>query len=209
MVPASTLMYGSILSSVTWNPRASSSEPIEAAASPFPRDDTTPPVTKMNFGVTRDLLSSPCPSSIRQPPPAPPLSCAHGRQVSDRARGPWPGPRAVRAARPPPPRRPPRRAAARPDPRAGTTRCDGVPPAPPPATLPTPTPPEPAGAPPPRDSVAAAPPRRDGAPGRGPRPRRSGPPHRPPRRAGARSDQRRAATDRRAGRGGSARRYRQ
>ena len=30
-------------------PRASSSEPIDAAASPLPSDETTPPVTKMNF----------------------------------------------------------------------------------------------------------------------------------------------------------------
>src|SRR5262249_32780738 len=52
MVPASTLMYGSIFCSVTRNPRASSSDPMEAAASPLPRDDTTPPVTKMNFVVT-------------------------------------------------------------------------------------------------------------------------------------------------------------
>src|SRR6266481_2002359 len=208
MVPASTLMYGSILSSVTWNPRASSSEPIEAAASPFPRDDTTPPVTKMNFGVTRDLLSSPCPSSIRQPPRAPPLSYAPGRRGSDRASGPGPAPRAARAARPPPPRRPPTRAAARPGPRGETTRCDGAPLALPPARPRTPAPPEPAGALPPRDSVAAGPPRRDVAPGRGPRPRRSGPPHRPPRRAGARTDQRRASTDRRAGRGAPAPRYR-
>src|SRR5439155_15943607 len=33
------------------NPRASSSAPIEAAARPLPRDDTTPPVTKMYFGA--------------------------------------------------------------------------------------------------------------------------------------------------------------
>jgi hypothetical protein len=30
-------------------PRASSNEPMEAEASPLPRDDTTPPDTKMNF----------------------------------------------------------------------------------------------------------------------------------------------------------------
>src|SRR5215831_18836979 len=45
-------MYGSIFCSVTRKPRASSSDPIEAAASPLPKDDTTPPVTKMNFVVT-------------------------------------------------------------------------------------------------------------------------------------------------------------
>src|SRR5688572_7333576 len=57
MVPASTLMYGSIFRSVTRKPRASSNDPIEAAASPLPSDDTTPPVTKMNFGPTSSLLS--------------------------------------------------------------------------------------------------------------------------------------------------------
>src|SRR5258705_6045236 len=61
MVPASTLMYGSIFCSVTRKPRASSSAPIEAAARPLPRHDTTPPVTKMYFGAnsssSRDPLS--------------------------------------------------------------------------------------------------------------------------------------------------------
>src|SRR5262249_34131847 len=42
-------MYGSILTSVTRSPRASSNAPIDADATPFPSDDTTPPVTKMNF----------------------------------------------------------------------------------------------------------------------------------------------------------------
>src|SRR2546426_6215496 len=52
-------MYGSIFCSVTRNPRASSNAPIEAAASPLPRDETTPPVTKMYFGANS--------SSFRQP----------------------------------------------------------------------------------------------------------------------------------------------
>src|SRR6266446_8594464 len=56
MVPASTLMYGSIFWSVTRKPRASRSEPMEAEASPFPSDDTTPPVTKMYFVGTSSLL---------------------------------------------------------------------------------------------------------------------------------------------------------
>jgi hypothetical protein len=34
---------------VTVRPRASRRQPMEAAASPFPRDDKTPPVMKMNF----------------------------------------------------------------------------------------------------------------------------------------------------------------
>src|SRR5262245_45653782 len=45
-------MYGSIFWSVTRNPRASSRHPIEAAASPLPSDETTPPVTKMYFVAT-------------------------------------------------------------------------------------------------------------------------------------------------------------
>src|SRR6185369_8555344 len=55
MVPASTLMYGSIFCNVTRKPRASSSEPMEADASPLPSDDTTPPVTKMYFAATSSL----------------------------------------------------------------------------------------------------------------------------------------------------------
>jgi len=34
---------------VTVRPRASSRQPMEAAASPLPRDDRTPPVMNMNF----------------------------------------------------------------------------------------------------------------------------------------------------------------
>src|SRR3970282_1861623 len=42
-------MYGSSLSIVIRNPRASRSAPMEAAAIPLPREETTPPVTKMNL----------------------------------------------------------------------------------------------------------------------------------------------------------------
>src|SRR5262249_42683334 len=52
-------MYGSIFCNVTRKPRASSSAPIEAAARPLPRYDTTPPITKLYFGAT--------PSSFRDP----------------------------------------------------------------------------------------------------------------------------------------------
>src|ERR1700683_380287 len=34
-------------------PRLSSRQPMEAAATPFPREETTPPVTKMYFGAVR------------------------------------------------------------------------------------------------------------------------------------------------------------
>src|SRR5215204_4091615 len=40
-------MYGSNFCIVTLSPRSTSSRPREAAAIPFPREDTTPPVTKM------------------------------------------------------------------------------------------------------------------------------------------------------------------
>src|SRR5262245_36964578 len=59
MVPASTLMYGSIFCKVTRKPRASSSAPIEAAARPLPSDDTTPPVTKMYFGANSSSSRDP------------------------------------------------------------------------------------------------------------------------------------------------------
>src|SRR3954454_12979275 len=47
MVPGSTLIYGSNFCMVTLSPRSTSSRPNDAAAMPFPREDTTPPVTKM------------------------------------------------------------------------------------------------------------------------------------------------------------------
>src|ERR1044071_6666598 len=47
MVPGSTLMYGSNFISVTEKPRDSRMAPTEAAATPLPREDTTPPVMKM------------------------------------------------------------------------------------------------------------------------------------------------------------------
>src|SRR5882762_5275156 len=46
MVPGSTLMYGSSLILVTRMPRDSRIAAREAAAMPFPREETTPPVTK-------------------------------------------------------------------------------------------------------------------------------------------------------------------
>src|SRR2546425_7451227 len=64
MVPASTLMYGSIFCSVTRNPRASSRAPIEAAASPLPSDETTPPVTKMYFGANSSSSRDPLPDML-------------------------------------------------------------------------------------------------------------------------------------------------
>ncbi len=42
-------MYGSSFINVSSRPRFSRSAPIDAATIPFPTDDTTPPVTKMNL----------------------------------------------------------------------------------------------------------------------------------------------------------------
>jgi hypothetical protein len=40
---------------LTLSPRLSNRQPIEAAASPLPNEDTTPPVTKMYFA---DIVAS-------------------------------------------------------------------------------------------------------------------------------------------------------
>lgn len=47
MVPGSTFIYGSTLIKETDKPLDSNNAPNEAAAIPFPSDDTTPPVIKM------------------------------------------------------------------------------------------------------------------------------------------------------------------
>src|SRR6476659_7593815 len=51
IVPGSTLRYGSNFWSWTRRPRAFSRRPSDAATIPFPRADTTPPVTKTYFGA--------------------------------------------------------------------------------------------------------------------------------------------------------------
>src|SRR5262249_18152534 len=51
IVPGSTLRYGSNFCSCTRKPRALSRRPSEAATIPFPRAETTPPVTKTYFGA--------------------------------------------------------------------------------------------------------------------------------------------------------------
>src|SRR3954468_9644 len=57
MVPGSTLMYGSNFCMVTLNPRSTSRRPSEAAAMPFPSEDTTPPVTKMYLVAVEPVIS--------------------------------------------------------------------------------------------------------------------------------------------------------
>src|ERR1700689_1717535 len=56
MVPGSTFRYGSHFWRVTLRPRLSRRNPIEAAPTPFPSEETTPPVTKMYFGAERKGL---------------------------------------------------------------------------------------------------------------------------------------------------------
>src|SRR5229473_1141730 len=53
IVPGSTLRYGSHFCRVTLKPRLSRRQPIEEAATPFPSEETTPPVTKIYFGAIR------------------------------------------------------------------------------------------------------------------------------------------------------------
>src|SRR5580698_10223289 len=56
MVPGSTFRYGSHFWRVTRSPRLSRRQPIEAAATPLPKEETTPPVTKIYFGGGRKGL---------------------------------------------------------------------------------------------------------------------------------------------------------
>src|SRR5512135_1696963 len=49
IVPGSTLMYGSSLRLVTRTPREARIAASDAAAMPFPREETTPPVTNTNL----------------------------------------------------------------------------------------------------------------------------------------------------------------
>lgn len=48
-MPGSTFMYGSNFCMVTFMPRLFRRRPIDAAVMPLPREDTTPPVTKIYF----------------------------------------------------------------------------------------------------------------------------------------------------------------
>src|SRR5215469_15450213 len=52
IVPGSTLMYGSSLRRVTLMPRDSRIAAREAAAIPFPREETTPPDTNTYLAIT-------------------------------------------------------------------------------------------------------------------------------------------------------------
>src|SRR4051812_46676652 len=62
------LMYGSNFWRATFLPRETSSRPIDAAAMPFPRDETTPPVTKMKRVRGRDSGIRLWRASLERPP---------------------------------------------------------------------------------------------------------------------------------------------
>src|SRR5690348_6109367 len=51
-------MYGSNLISATCRPRFSSRQPIDEAARPLPRLETTPPVTKMYLGIRSPWITT-------------------------------------------------------------------------------------------------------------------------------------------------------
>src|SRR5260370_6988585 len=51
VVHGSTVRYGSNVCSVRRSPRLSSRHPMDAAAMPLPRDETTPPVTNMYLAI--------------------------------------------------------------------------------------------------------------------------------------------------------------
>src|SRR5208283_210657 len=54
----STFRYGSHFWMVILKPRLSRRQPMEEAATPLPREETTPPVTKIYFGAIRVLASA-------------------------------------------------------------------------------------------------------------------------------------------------------
>src|SRR6185437_6002106 len=58
IVPGSTLRYGSSFCMTTRSPRAVRRLPKLAAVRPFPRDETTPPVTKMCLVTTAAGLTT-------------------------------------------------------------------------------------------------------------------------------------------------------
>src|SRR5215469_15396746 len=60
MVPGSTFRYGSNFIMFTRRPRLSSKQPMEAAAKPLPKLDTTPPVTKTYFADIAATSSPGC-----------------------------------------------------------------------------------------------------------------------------------------------------
>src|SRR5215467_8611526 len=58
MVPGSTFRYGSHFCRVTRKPRLSRRQPMEEAATPLPKEETTPPVTKIYFGAIRRVYAA-------------------------------------------------------------------------------------------------------------------------------------------------------
>src|SRR5215470_8963815 len=65
MVPGSTFKYGSNFSRLIVKTRLSSRHPIDADANPFPKEETTPPVTNMNFlSIESPKFRKGCESSL-------------------------------------------------------------------------------------------------------------------------------------------------
>src|SRR3954447_8776363 len=66
-------MYGSNFCRATFRPRATSRRPMDAAAMPFPSEETTPPVTKMKRvrGRGSDTGLLPVPFSLEAGPAGP------------------------------------------------------------------------------------------------------------------------------------------
>src|SRR5512132_3866841 len=93
-------MYGSNFCIVTVRPRSTRSRPSDAAAMPFPREETTPPVTKMYLVALGELVmnrlwrSGPCPAA-GDTGGAPALAWDN---VSGRRRGSGPRPRVALAS---------------------------------------------------------------------------------------------------------------
>src|SRR5271167_291635 len=90
MVPGSTLRYGSNFCRETFRPRLSIRQPIDAAASPLPSEDTTPPVTKMYFAAMPSSVVGIC-AARGTAPTAPenrePLALADQRNQGGVCRG--------------------------------------------------------------------------------------------------------------------------
>src|SRR5664279_835202 len=87
MVPGSTLMYGSSFCMVTRRPREVSRRPRLEAVSPLPREEATPPVTKMCLVMRGDCAKLAPVSFVGSSDCGPPSSNADGlddhRQISD------------------------------------------------------------------------------------------------------------------------------
>src|SRR3954447_20691002 len=100
-------MYGSNFWSWTRSPRETRSRPSEAAVIPLPSDETTPPVTKMNFVVVRFVVVVALMSALQgRSDGADPRAGSRDPTVSARAACPSPRLRSPRDSRKTPGRSP-------------------------------------------------------------------------------------------------------